>query len=1218
MPDNTEKSFTDIPEMQQDEVRRGHIVAVPSTGDNAGDWTKLDPDILDTVNRQIFEGEGLPTESLGDSDKLQYYFKTDTPQQIYRSASGETTWELFSRQVSVSVIDSDDVDQSILPGDGSTGGNTFTLTPDPVFTSLTDNDIFIFETEHRVVVDDVFIIVNEISARELVQPNGDSIPENQLTGNVVVYAIYNSDDDNFKSLFYIETTDIDFLPETENDEIRDSQLIVIPSTGDNAGRRTRLNIETLETTYQEILTGNGTPLSSLGNENKNQIYFKVDEPERIYHSDNGESEWHLSLFDPIYFPEDDVVQDSDTRNVTLSVDGVDRYVKGMEIVFESELAGLSDGIDVRINDLDWVDLVRADKQEFEAGEFRTNTLYLAVYDGEFFVSNFITRPPLHTVSEGQVRIHGDNTLIVADSSITRFESGDPVINFKSPITNTGNVRIFVSSAIPDPDIHSWDTLNYRRLLRQDLEEIAPGELVDGQWVRAVYDPAHSDSIAPFISDIQPYSLVTTSGDTVPENPRNNDRHTYNTSVSSLENHVGSDGTTEITSAISGDTFRYDSVNTHWVLQIEGTRTDDITIDRNSDNELQVKSDSLDDSHVSDSIDNTGKQSYRNKIGSINHTVSGSVPDDANINDLHTYNTSVSSLENHTENDSITEITSAVSGDTFKFDGMDWVYQYTILSLDNVTIGRNSDNELQVKLGSLDDSHVSDSIDNTGKQSYRNKIGSINHTVSGSVPDDANINDLHTYDIDVSSLENHTENDSTTEITSAISGDTFKFDGTNWVFQYLVGITIDDITIGQDTNNQLQVKLGSLDDSHVSDSIDNAGKQSYRNKIGSINHTVSGSVPDDANTNDLHTYTTSVSSLENHTENDSTTEITSVILGDTFKFNGTDWVFQYSIDNITIEYNSDNRLQIKLGSLDDSHVSDSIDNAGKQSYRNKIGSINHTISGSVPDDVNTNDLHTYDIDVSSLENHTENDSTTEITSAVSGSTFKFDGTNWVFQYIIAIDDVTIGRNSDNELQVKSGSLTNSHISGSLDDTQKSDYRNKIGAVGVISLSSDEANHVYAVNNAGTGIGLRGLTTRGIEIARSGVLTIDDGHTGQITTTNWTLHANAPTGFSVSGDVLTIPRLPPDMTDGLWAVLRKGNTEYDATAIMWGCGGGQDDDDFSELGITSSPLGWDQDETLDVRYAKLGDSTNIQLYADEDELGSSENVTVRIYLKGVFFN
>ena len=92
----------------------------------------------------------------------------------------------------------------------------------------------------------------------------------------------------------------------------------------------------------------------------------------------------------------------------------------------------------------------------------------------------------------------------------------------------------------------------------------------------------------------------------------------------------------------------------------------------------------------------------------------------------------------------------------------------------------------------------------------------------------------------------------------------------------------------------------------------------------------------------------------------------------------------------------------------------------------------TTEASVPTSPETNDIHIYDADASSLSNHRNNDDTADVTTATAGDHFKYDGTNWILE----VEPGTVAIISD-------GSVRDEHIADDLTADEQENFLEKIG-------------------------------------------------------------------------------------------------------------------------------------------------------------------------------
>ena len=92
----------------------------------------------------------------------------------------------------------------------------------------------------------------------------------------------------------------------------------------------------------------------------------------------------------------------------------------------------------------------------------------------------------------------------------------------------------------------------------------------------------------------------------------------------------------------------------------------------------------------------------------------------------------------------------------------------------------------------------------------------------------------------------------------------------------------------------------------------------------------------------------------------------------------------------------------------------------------------TTGASVPSSPETDDIHIYDAAASSLEDHRNNNDTADVTTAVAGDHFKYNGTNWIHE--VEPGNVAI---------ISAGSVRDEHIAGNLTDDEQENFLEKIG-------------------------------------------------------------------------------------------------------------------------------------------------------------------------------
>ena len=98
-------------------------------------------------------------------------------------------------------------------------------------------------------------------------------------------------------------------------------------------------------------------------------------------------------------------------------------------------------------------------------------------------------------------------------------------------------------------------------------------------------------------------------------------------------------------------------------------------------------------------------------------------------------------------------------------------------------------------------------------------------------------------------------------------------------------------------------------------------------------TTGASVPTSPETNDLHIYDTTASSLTNHRNNDDSADKTTATAGEHFKYDGTNWILEIEPGNVVI---------ISNNSVRDEHIADDLTDGEKENFLEKIGG-NQTVS-----------------------------------------------------------------------------------------------------------------------------------------------------------------------------------------------------------------------------------------------------------------------------------
>ena len=101
-------------------------------------------------------------------------------------------------------------------------------------------------------------------------------------------------------------------------------------------------------------------------------------------------------------------------------------------------------------------------------------------------------------------------------------------------------------------------------------------------------------------------------------------------------------------------------------------------------------------------------------------------------------------------------------------------------------------------------------------------------------------------------------------------------------------------------------------------------------------TTGASVPTSPETNDLHIYDTTASSLTNHRNNDDSADKTTATAGEHFKYDGTNWILEIEPGNVVI---------ISNNSVRDEHIADDLTDDEKENFLEKIGAnqrYHHTV------------------------------------------------------------------------------------------------------------------------------------------------------------------------------------------------------------------------------------------------------------------------------------
>ena len=540
------------------------------------------------------------------------------------------------------------------------------------------------------------------------------------------------------------------------------------------------------------------------------------------------------------------------------------------------------------------------------------------------------------------------------------------------------------------------------------------------------------------------------------------------------------------------------------------------------------------------------------------------------------------------------------------------------TIDDTTIGRNADDELEVKDGGIRDEHIADDLTDEEKVTAKTRLGVVDGTtvtVDNTTIEDDETDGLRVKDggisheklaedsVDGSNIESDTI-DSEHYIDGSI--DTEHIADDNITLEKMANDSVGQEQILDDAIGTEHYQAGSVDnealgltairDENVADDLDDTEKKNVREKLGIPRVTTGGAVPTDPLTNDIHSYDTGASSLTNHRSNSDTTDITSAVRGDIFKYNGTNWIKEIAASAVSGLENNSVRDEHIANDLTDTEQENFLEKiGGNQRYHHTVdrvyeallprtgaqyvvialdtGNFYHVYMGNYNSDLIENFLNSLgrraevvieneDGDVD-WTGHLESVFDDDETSATLRVEFLADDRNGTFtdneNITIAfgyspineqMDNETIERNTDGEIALKDEGIRDEHIADDLTDTEQENFRDKIGV---------------------------SLTTRGMEIARTA--TIVASGSAIFFDTEWILASDIPTGFgndtALTPAFVDIPQLPPSYAvDGLWAILYVNGVETDAAVLDWGPGGSRELSS-NRFGIhDKSTLLWDQ--------------------------------------------
>ena len=272
------------------------------------------------------------------------------------------------------------------------------------------------------------------------------------------------------------------------------------------------------------------------------------------------------------------------------------------------------------------------------------------------------------------------------------------------------------------------------------------------------------------------SVTVTAAVDAPSNPLDGDLHIYTHNVQNLVDHerLGGDAVTE---APANTIFRWNSTRSKWIYVIFVELQDGVVVAR----------------HISSALTDDQQRTFRQRIGAVIVTTGSSAPSDPITGDVHIYDEDVSGLSDHYENNGTTTRSRANAGDIFRHDDLNskWILEV----------------EAPDAADPIDDDDIANDLTNTQKKSFRSKIGGERTTLGGSVPSLPNVDDIHIYSSDASSLSNHVEANGVTTLTSVSAREVVKWNGTNWV-RLISALELPDDQTAEEIRDALQTLTGS--------------------------------------------------------------------------------------------------------------------------------------------------------------------------------------------------------------------------------------------------------------------------------------------------------------------------------------------------------------------------------------------------------------------------
>ena len=272
------------------------------------------------------------------------------------------------------------------------------------------------------------------------------------------------------------------------------------------------------------------------------------------------------------------------------------------------------------------------------------------------------------------------------------------------------------------------------------------------------------------------SVTVTTGEDAPSDPLDSDLHIYTHDVVDLVDHERLGGAV-VTTAPANTIFRWNSTRGKWIYTIFIELQDSVVGDR----------------HISGALTDDQQRAFRQKVGAVIVTTGSSAPSDPISGDVHIYDEAAAGLSDHYENNGTTARRRANAGDIFRHDDLNskWILEVEAPGADDP----------------IDDEDIAGNLTNTQKKNFRGRIGGERTTIGGSVPSLPNVDDVHIYSSDASSLSNHVAADGNTALTSVSARDIVKWNGTNWV-RLLSALELPDDQTAEEIRDALQTLTGN--------------------------------------------------------------------------------------------------------------------------------------------------------------------------------------------------------------------------------------------------------------------------------------------------------------------------------------------------------------------------------------------------------------------------